>query len=337
MTDLDQLYDRIARGLALPALPDETAAALLAKARDVVEDDDGAWDDALRVAATIQGWRAANLLRDAVRTGPFERSALALEWAPYAAQDGAAALCQGLELEDESLLLQALSLLAAHQSRAGTGRARRLLEHSSLAVRGAAVTYLGLVAGPAVWGDIKSLLGQEALQEAAQLAMDRIDGKAVRPDAAPWPTLTLDAEVMAEPAPQEMPEELPELVDDLFDLLGRAAPADQPAIVQALQGQSEALVAAVIRPLVATTPTDRAVGGCRYAQLTDGGRWRLSVRRLLAHGAPRVRRAAAQALEVMGASVDVGALQRASGDPDAQVQAAVAKALAAIAERGSLP
>ncbi len=334
MTDLDQLYERVARGLALPALPDETASALLAKARAVVEDDEGEWDDALRVAATLRGWRAANLLRDAVRAGPFERSALALEWAPYADIDGVAALCQGLEIEDESLLLQALSLLSAHQSASGTSRARRLLDHASLPVRGAAVTYLGLVAGPAVWSDVKALLGDDALNEAAQLALDRIDGKAPRPDPAPWPTLQLDAEIMAEPAPEALPEELPDHVDDLFDLLGRAAPEDRPALVEALQACSAALVAAVIRPLVATSPADRAVGGCRFAQLTDGARWRLSVRRLLAHGAPRVRKAAAQALEVMGAKVDVHALERASADPDAQVTEAVAKALAAIAKRG---
>ena len=38
--------------------------------------------------------------------------------------------------------------------------------------------------------------------------------------------------------------------------------------------------------------------------------------------------------EVMGAKVDVHALERASADPDAQVTEAVAKALAAIAKRG---
>ncbi len=332
-SELDSLYGRVARGLALPTLPDATAAALLDKARVVIEDDQGDWDSALRVAATLQGWRAANLLRDAVREGPFERSALALEWAPYARLDGVAALCQGLELTDEALVLQALSLLTAHQSAAGTGRARRLLDHDSLAIRGAAASYLGLVAGPAVFADLKPLLGHAELGVIAKLALDRLDGEVERPEAAPWPSLDLEREVLAEPASEAPPADLPPGPEALLGLLARAAPEHQPAVMDALRAAPEALVAAVIRPLVATSPSDVAVGGCRYAQLTAEPRWRLPVRRLLTHGTPRVRLAAAQALEVMGGGADLFALERAAQDPVPQVREAVAVALAAVNDR----
>ncbi len=333
MSELDTLYDRIARGLALPTLPDATAASLLGKARLQIEDDQGDWDAALRVAATLGGWRAANLLRDAVRAGPFERTALALEWAPYAARDGVAALCQGLELEDEALLLQSLSLLSAHQAAAGTSRARRLLEHDSLAVRAAAASYLGLVAGPAVFSDLKPLLGQPALAGIAQLALDRLDGEVERPEPAPWPGLDLEREALAEPAHEALPGELPTEPEALLDLLGRAAPEHQPALVQAIAAGHEALVAAVIRPLVATSPSDLAVGGCRFAALQADPRWRLSVRRLLSHGSPRVRLEAAGALSVMGGKADLFALERAQGDPCEPVRQAVAAAVTAIQER----
>jgi HEAT repeat protein len=333
MSELDTLYDRIARGLALPVLPAATAAGLLDKAREVVEDDRGDWDSALRVAATLRGWRAANLLRDAVRAGPFERSALALEWAPYAQLDGVAALCQGLELTDEALVLQALSLLSAHQSAAGTGRARRLLDHDSQAVRAAATTYLGLVAGPAVFSDLRPLLADEDLRGLAQLALDRLDGNAERPEASPWPSLDLEHEVLAEPAFEVAPGQLPEDPQALLSLLSQVAPQDRPPIVAALQASSPAMVAALIRPLVATSPSDLAVGGCRFAELTADPRWRLSVRRLLTHGSPRVRLCAAQALAAMGGGADLPALERASADPCAQVCEAAAAALAAVAER----
>jgi len=332
-TELDSLYDRVARGLAMPTLPDATAAALLAKARLVVEDDRGDWDAALRVAATLQGWRAANLLRDAVREGPFERSALALEWAPYARLDGVAALCQGLELTDEALVLQALSLLSAHQVAAGTGRARRLLDHDSLAVRGAAAGYLGLVAGPAVFSDLKPLLGDTDLGVIAKLALDRLDAEVERPEPAPWPSLDLEREALAEPVAEALPGELPADPEALFALLARVAADQQPAVVEALQASSEALVAAVIRPLVATSPSDLAVGGCRYAQHTADPRWRLSVRRLLTHGSPMVRLAAARAMEVMGGGADQPALERATHDPIQQVREAATTALAAVVER----
>ncbi len=332
-TELDSLYDRVARGLALPELPDATAAALLDKARIEVEDDKGDWDAALRVAATLRGWRAANLMRDAVRAGPFERSALALEWAPYAQLDGAAALCQGLELTDEALVLQSLSLLSAHQFAAGTGRARRLLDHDSSAVRGAAATYLGLVAGPAVWGDLKPLLGDTELGRIAQLALDRLEGTVERPEPSPWPSLDLEHEALAEPAPEPLPGELPEEPQELLALLGRAAPEDQAALVEAINSSSPALVAAVLRPLVATSPSDLAVGGCRFAQLTADPRWRLSVRRLLTHGVPRVRLAACEAMAIMGGSADTLALGRAVGDPCVQVADAAKAALAAVNER----
>lgn len=333
--ELDSLYDRVARGLALPPLPDATAAALLDKARTVIEDEHGDWDAALRVAATLQGWRAANLLRDAVREGPFERSALALEWAPYARLDGVAALCQGLQLTDEALVLQALSLLSAHQSAAGTGRARRLLDHDSLAVRAAAASYLGLVAGPAVFADLRPLLGHAELGSIAKLALDRLDGDVDRPEPAPWPSLDLEREALAEPVFEQPPGELPAEPEALLTLLARAAPQDREALVDALRATSETLVAAVIRPLVATSPPDLAVGGCRYAQLTAEPRWRLPVRRLVTHGSPRVRLAAAQALEVMGGGSDLPVLMRGRQDPVPQVgEAAVAAVIAIEAREG---
>ncbi len=334
-TDLDTLYDRLARGLALPELPDATAAALLDKARAEVEDDRGDWDAALRVAATLGGWRAANLLRDAVRAGPFERSALALEWAPYAARDGVAALCQGLELDDEALLLQSLSLLSAHQAAAGTGRARRLLEHDSLAVRAAAASYLGLVAGPAVFADLKPLLGDSELGQVAQLALDRLDGEVERPAPAPWPGLDLEREALALPVHEAVPGELPSDPEALLCLLGRVGPQDQAVVIQALQAVPEALLAALLRPLVPTSPSDLAVGGCRFARAVADGRWRLPVRRLLTHSAPRVRLAAAQAMEAFGGAVDLFALERAAADPVPQVAEAVRAALAAVRERES--
>jgi hypothetical protein len=333
MSELDTLYDRIARGLALPTLPAATAAGLLDKAREVVEDDAGDWDAALRVAATLRGWRAANLLRDAVREGPFERSALALEWAPYAQLDGVAALCQGLELVDEALVLQALSLLSAHQSAAGTGRARRLLDHDSASVRAAAATYLGLVAGPAVFSDLRPLLGVDGLASVAQLALDRLDGDAERPEPAPWPSLDLEHEVLAEPAFEAAPGELPQDPQVLLSLLSQVAPADRPPIVAALQAASPALVAALIRPLVATSPSDLAVGGCHYAELTAEPRWRLPVRRLLTHGTPRVRLCAAQAMAAMGGAADLSALERAGSDPCVQVREASTAAVAAVTDR----
>jgi hypothetical protein len=333
--ELDALYDRVARGLALPDLPDATAAALLDKARVEVEDDKGDWDAALRVAATLGGWRAANLLRDAVRAGPFERSALALEWAPYAARDGVAALCQGLELEDEALLLQSLSLLSAHQVAAGTSRARRLLDHDSAAVRAAAASYLGLVAGPAVFADLKPLLGDSELGQVAKLALARLDGEVERPEPAPWPGLDLEREALALPAHEALPTDLPEEPGTLLSLLARVSPQDEVAVVQALQAVPEALLAALIRPLVPTSPSELAVGGCRYARLVADPRWRLPVRRLLAHSAPRVRLAAAQALEAFGGAVDLFALERAAADPVPQVAEAVAAALTAVRERES--
>ena len=333
MSELDTLYDRIARGLAMPALPDASAASLLGKAREVLEDDRGDWDSALHVAATLRGWRAANLLRDAVRAGPFERSALALEWAPYAQLDGVAALCQGLELTDEALLLQSLSLLSAHQSAAGTGRARRLLEHDSVAVRAAAAGYLGLVAGPAVFADLKPLLGHPELDSVAQLALARLDGDADRPEPAPWPSLDLEREALAEPTPEVPPGELPDDPAALLELLSRAAPEHQPALVAAVGDCSPALIAALIRPLVATSPSDLAVGGCRYARHTAEARWRLPVRRLLTHGSPRVRRAACRAMAVMGGGPDLPALERALSAPIPQVAAAAPAAGAAVNER----
>ncbi len=335
MSDINSLYDRIASGLATPALPDETAVALLAVARQALEDDEGDWDSALRVAVSLQGWRAANILRDAVRAGPFERSALALEWAPYAARDGVAALCMGLECSDEMLVLQALSLLSAHQVPAGTSRARRLLDHESAALRGAAATYLGLVAGPAVWGDLKALLGDEQVGAAARQAIERIDGDAERPEPAAWPDLEARGEAYAEPAVEAPPEELPPEPEALLVLLARVAPADQPALVESLQAASPALLAAAIRPLVATSPEDLAVGGCRYARLSAEPRWRLSLRRLLSHGAPRVRREAALALSVVGAEPDRSGLERAAQDPSSQVCEAAAAALQQIEARAA--
>jgi hypothetical protein len=333
MSELHELYERIAAGAAIPRLPDATTSALLDRAKAAVEDPSGDWDAALRVAVTIGGWRAANLLRDAVRGGDFERAALALEWAPYAGRDGEAALSHGLDLDDEALLLQALSLLSAHQARAGTGRARRLLDHASVAVRGAAAGYLGLVAGPAVYGEIRTLLGQPELTGVAQLAMDRLDGVVERPEAAPWPSLALDAVEAVEQPAERPPEELPPEPGALLVLLGRAAAEHREGLVEAVEACSPALVAAAIRPLVATSPVDQAVGACVLTRLRADPRWRLPVRRLMGHADPRVRVAAARALELMGASVDRPALERASGDPSALVRQAASAALAAIEAR----
>jgi hypothetical protein len=103
--------------------------------------------------------------------------------------------------------------------------------------------------------------------------------------------------------------------------------------VAALQAASPALVAALIRPLVATSPSDLAVGGCHYAELTAEPRWRLPVRRLLTHGTPRVRLCAAQAMAAMGGAADLSALERAGSDPCVQVREASTAAVAAVTDR----
>ncbi|MFH1463392.1 MAG: hypothetical protein ABIO70_03300 [Pseudomonadota bacterium] len=331
MNGLDDLYDRIAAGTAPPALADETGAALIGLASAALEAEGGDWEGALRVAAVVGGWRAVSLLREAVRVGPFERAALALEWAPYAGAE--AALCQALESDEEALVLQALSLLAAHRAPAGTGRARRLLMAASPAVRAAAADYLGLVAGPAVSLDLTPLLGDPALAQVARLAQDRIGGRAQRPEPAPWPKLDMKADLLVEPAPVEVPDALPEDVGSLLDLLGTAAPEQHLALVAALDAAPAALLATALRPLVPGSPEARAVGGCRYIAACADGRWRLPARRLLDHPAPRARLAAAQALAALAAAVDRPALERASRDPNPEVAAAVGAALEAIAER----
>jgi HEAT repeat protein len=331
MNGLQELYDRIAAGTAPPALADETAASLLGLAQAALDADDGDWEAALRVAAVVGGWRAVHLLREAVRTGPFERAALAVEWAPLARAESV--LCQALECDEEALVLQALSLLTAHGVPAGTSRARRLLAQGTPAVRAAAADYLGRVAGPSVSLDLMPLLGEPDLAGVARLALDRLEGRAARPEPAPWPKLDMKAEILVEPAPIELPGELPGDVGALLELLGEAAPAQRPALVAALTAAPAALLAAALRPLVPGSPEVRAVGAGRYIQASGDGRWRLPARRLLDHPSPRARLAAAEALAAMGAAVDRSALERALGDPNLEVRAAMSAALARIAER----
>jgi hypothetical protein len=333
MNGLTDLYERIATGMAPPSLADETAAALLDLARAAVEAEDGDWEAAIRVAATVGGWRASGLLRGQVRRGSFERAAMAIEWAPYAGLDGEGALCQALEAADEALVLRALCLLTAHRCAAGTGRARRLLGHASLAVRAAAVEYLGLVAGPAVYCEIQPLIAVPELHDAVRLALERIDGRAARPEALPWPRPPLQADVVVEPPAQAPEGSLPEDPERLLALLGCAGAEHRGALVQALGQLAAPRLAAALRPLVAAAPEDVAVGACRFVGATAQGRWRLPVRRLLDHASARVRLTAAQALAVMGVVADRAALERAARDPNPEVRAAVAEALARIAER----
>ena len=331
MNGIQDLYDRIAAGVAPPALADETAGALLGLAQAALATEGGDWEAALRVAAVVGGWRAVHLLREAVRVGPFERAALAVEWAPLARAESV--LCQALESDEEALVLQALSLLAAHGVAAGTSRARRLLAQGSPTVRAAAADYLGRVAGPSVSLDLLPLLADPGLAGVARVALDRLEGRAARPEPAPWPTPDMRAETLVEPEPTGVPAELPGDACALLELLGGAAPAEIPVLKAALDAAPAALLAAALRPLVPGSPEARAVGACRYVRASGDGRWRLPARRLLDHPAPRARLAAAEALAVMGAVVDRPALERAQGDPNPEVRAAVSAALARIAER----
>lgn len=333
MDGLSDLYDRIAAGIAPPALADETAAALLERARAAADAEDGDWAAAIRVAATVGGWRASRLLREQVRTGAFERAAMAVEWAPYAGQDGEGALCEALEAREEALLLRALALLTAHRCAAGTGRARRLLEHGSLGVRAAAVEYLGLVAGPAVYCEVRPLGAVTELAEPVRLALERIDGRSARPEPLPWPRPPQRVESAA-PPPAEAPSGvLPEDPERLLALLGRAHAEHHAALLRALDQVAAPRLAAVLRPLAAGAAEDLAAGACRYVAATAEGRWRLPVRRLLGHAAARVRLGAAEALAGMGVSADRAALERALRDPSPEMRAAVEAALAAIAAR----
>ncbi len=333
MQDIEAIYEALSAGPTAEGAPMHKARWLQTMARErsrgSVEDKLGA----IRVAMALGSFHGAPIVLDlcmdpdqSVRQA-VQTAALTKDW------DGLPVLRKMASDADEELALTALERLVEIADLPASATARRLLKDPRPRVRAAAATLLGLVAGSGVQPDLRRLESDDdqAVREAAALAVQRIRGEVEKPGAEP-PQEEPAVEVWA-PLPAEMPTEAVALAR----LLGSVQPGDLAVVVEHLSRCDAAAVAGL--PSRYRPGADRATarGIALAAALLPRPSWLSSVRRMSRDSDPSVRAAAATGIGATGSLGTVVDLGKLCGDGEGIVRAAGVEALVALCVRIERP
>ena len=319
---LNQLYDEVAAGRAVPPKDYNEFKRMLARARHAARrGTPQERADAVTVVGAIGGHWALTVLREFTADEAPEVRRKALDVAVAEGEAGLTIL-RDLAVDPEpEISLLALDYLQRAVDRGSAGRMRSLLTAADPRQRAAAARLLGSISGPGLIVPLRRALDaepDETVKAALVAAMARIDGEEPREEPDPWwADPAAQAEEWAPLAPLDaLPEPLP--ADDpgaLLALLGRAQPAHREVLMTALREHDFSTLSRAVRALRPDGEPERAIGACRAAELMEEERWIVPLRRLLPDRDPGVRIAVAEALSIIGKASVVMGLRDLLSDP----------------------
>lgn len=366
MEDIDVLFSDVAAGRREPPAEGIERTRLLRRVRAMVLDGDADQRlQAVEVGACIGGPDGMEMVGWYARDTDVGVRRRALEVGIAELEHGVGVVRAFVEDTDVDIALEAIGRVRRLVDGSVTQSLRRQLQHEAPAVRAAAADALGHVGGGSLVPVLRRLAAEDPpVGPAATEAVDRILGKHPKDSPDPWwEVVEPEPERLVIDGPVDLPEVLPDETLGLYRLLGAVAEEDREPVLAALEGRSDLWDVAVGQ---AYPGYDVAIGRgiCLAAVAFERSDWIVTIRRRLPDPNASVRQAVARALGVLGRGkpslvmglVDLltdpvaevriagaramgdlevpacaGFLRRHADDPDPQVAAAIAEAIARYA------
>ncbi|MFT5453619.1 MAG: hypothetical protein ACI9K2_000093 [Myxococcota bacterium] len=361
--DIGKLFADVAAGERDPPEGGIERTRLLRRVRGLVLDGDAEERMlAVGVGARIGGADGLEMVGWYARDAEVDIRRKAL-WVGIDAEEAGVGVVRAfVEDTEPELALEAIGRVRRLVDRSVTQSLKRQLRHASPEVRAAAAEALGHVGGGSLVPVLrKTAEDGGAVAEAAMEAVDRILGKLPKAEPDPWwDVVEPEPERLVVEGPVELPETLPDDTLQLYRLLGGVKEEEREPVLEALKSRNDLWDTALGQAYPGYDPTTFR-GVCIAA--TEFGRsdWIVTIRRRLPDPNASVRQAVARTLGVLGRGkpslvmglVDLlkdpvpevriagvqamgdlelsackGFLERHRDDPDPEVRAAVAEAIA---------